>query len=128
MLKELLKFNDGRKLDVNYPITIKDNRGNIVYCEHYNGYWYKIEYNGYGQETLYEDSDNHIRKTEYNDQGNETLYEDSDGFYRQKVYDKLGNVIHAEYSNSKIRRNKNKPVLTIQEIEERLKSMIKGGR
>ena len=67
MLSELLKFKNGKKLDVAYPIEIRDSNGNVVYIEESDNLWIKYEYNSKGKITYCEDSNNYWSKTEYDD-------------------------------------------------------------
>ena len=50
-----LKLSNGTKLDIAYPIKLKDKDGNTVYIQGSNGYWLKSEYTN-GECTYYEDS------------------------------------------------------------------------
>ena len=79
MIKEILKFKNGKALDVKYPISLKDSRGNEIYYENSDGDWYKKEYDSRGNETYYEDSFGYWSKREYDSRGNETYYENSNG-------------------------------------------------
>ena len=51
-----LKLNNGTKLDIEYPIKLKDKDRNIVYNQYSNGNWEKREYTD-GKRTYWEDSD-----------------------------------------------------------------------
>ena len=39
-----------------FPFIIKDDKGNEIYYEHSNGYWYKSEYDDKGNEIYLENS------------------------------------------------------------------------
>jgi len=43
-----------------FPFTIKDKNGNIIYWEESNGYWNKREYDSNGNEIYFENSDGKI--------------------------------------------------------------------
>jgi len=43
-----------------FPFTIKDKNGNVIYCENSDGYWYKSEYDSNGNEIYFEDSVGYI--------------------------------------------------------------------
>ena len=43
-----------------FPFKIKDGKGNTIYYEKSNGFWYKKEYDSNGKEIYYEDSGGHI--------------------------------------------------------------------
>jgi hypothetical protein len=62
----------------NYLI-IEDPKGNLVYYENSNGFWWKREFDEQGNEIYYESSYGNWSKSEYDDRGNEIYYEDSDG-------------------------------------------------
>jgi uncharacterized membrane protein len=44
-----------------FPFTIKDSKGNLIYFENSNGYWSKSEYDSNGKEIYYENSGGVIR-------------------------------------------------------------------
>ena len=50
-----LKLSNGTKLDIEYPIKLKDKNGNSVYWENSFGYWSKREYTD-GNCTYWEES------------------------------------------------------------------------
>jgi len=50
-----LKLSNGTKLDIEYPIELKDKDGNSVYWENSNGDWEKREYTD-GKCTYWENS------------------------------------------------------------------------
>jgi hypothetical protein len=62
-----------------FPFTINDDKGNQIYHENSDGYWYKREYDDKGNEIYFEDSDGYWCKREYDDEGNVIYFEDSDG-------------------------------------------------
>ena len=39
-----------------FPFDIKDAKGNQIYCEDSDGYWYKSEYDDKGNRTYFENS------------------------------------------------------------------------
>ncbi len=51
-----LKLSNGTKLDIAYPIFLKDEDGKVVYSQWSNGYWSKREFTN-GELTYWEDSD-----------------------------------------------------------------------
>lgn len=65
-----------------FPIAIKDEAGNVTYCETSNG-WLKREYDAAGNETYYEESNGFWSKRKYDSKGNETYYENSRGSKRE---------------------------------------------
>jgi YD repeat-containing protein len=63
-----------------FPFTIKDKNGNLLYYETPDRYWSKSEFDSNGNPTLYETSTGFWEKREYDSNGNRTYHEDSDGF------------------------------------------------
>ena len=62
-----------------FPFTIKDSKGNLIYYENSTGYWSKREYDSKGNLIYYETSTGHWSKSEYDSNGNEIYYENSNG-------------------------------------------------
>lgn len=62
-----------------FPFEIKDSKGNIIYHENSDGYWYKYEYDSKGNQTYYEDSKGYWSKREYDSKGNQICYINSKG-------------------------------------------------
>ena len=60
-----------------FPFVIKDDKGNVIYCEASNGFWVKRRYDDKGNEIYYENSDGYWVEYEYDDDGNRIYYEDS---------------------------------------------------
>jgi len=69
-----LKLSNGDKLDIRYPIKLKDKDGNTVYRQWSSGNWKKSEFTN-GNCTYWEDSDGYWAKREYTN-GERTYYED----------------------------------------------------
>jgi len=146
-IKELLKFDNDKKLDIKYPITLKDSKGNEVYYEDSDGYWYKREYDSNGNEVYYENSyndwhkkeydfnsnevyhensDGYWIKKEYDSNSNEVYYEDSDGNWYKREYDSNSNEVYFEDSDGEIRgTSKQTKELTVKEIEKLLGHSVK---
>ena len=80
-----------------FPFEIRDKKGNLIYFEYLNGYWYKREY----------DSNN-----------NEIYYEFSNGYWSKREYDSNNNLIYFESANGEIIDNRPKPIpeFTMQEL------------
>ncbi len=85
-----------------FPFTIDDKNGNLIYFEESNGCWTKWEYDSKGNQIYYETSDGDWEKHEYNSKGNQIYYENSDGFWRKREYDSNGNEIYYENSDGDI--------------------------
>jgi len=62
-----------------FPFSIKDSKGNVIYFENSDGYWIKREYDSNGNRIYYEDSDGGWIKREYDSDGKEIYYESSFG-------------------------------------------------
>ena len=63
-----------------FPIEIRNERGNLTYCEDSDDYWERREYDKDGNKTYYENSGRYWSRLEYDKNGNETYCEDSDGY------------------------------------------------
>jgi hypothetical protein len=63
-----------------FPFEIKDSRGNQIYFEYLNGYWYKREFDSQGNVIYYEDSTGYWYKNEFDSQGKEIYSENSEGW------------------------------------------------
>jgi hypothetical protein len=81
-MKKITPLSDTyKKLGIafTFPIEIKDKKGKRTYCEDWDGFWTRREYDEDGKETYCEDSNDYWWRREYNKNGNETYYENSDG-------------------------------------------------
>ena len=63
-----------------FPFTIKDKNGNLIYWENSNEDWWKREYDSNGNEIYWENSNRYWWKKEYDSNGNEIYYKDSRGY------------------------------------------------
>ena len=72
-----LQLSNGKKLDIEYPIILRDKDGNIVYTQWLNGDWTKREYTN-GKCTYWENSFGDWQKIEYTN-GKRTYWESSNG-------------------------------------------------
>lgn len=84
-----------------FPFKIKDERGNKIYDETSDGFWYKKEYDERGNITYFKNSDGFWYKKEYNERGNEIYFEDSHGIIKDN-------------------RPKPKPEYTMEQLIEKL--------
>jgi hypothetical protein len=84
-----------------FPFTIENKNGDIIYYEYSTGYWGKREYDDNGNRIRFENSNGYWSKREYNADGNEIYWENSKGRiidYRpkqvevtlQQIADKMG--------------------------------------
>ncbi len=98
MIKELT-FKDGRKLDVAYPIQLKDSRGNEVYFENCHGTWTKYEFDSNDNEIYAEYSTGFWIERKYNEKDQMTYLIDSNGFWQKQQYNP-DNGFETYYENS----------------------------
>ena len=98
------------KLDGAYRVICYDpsfafynEKGNVIYYEDRDGYWFK---------------------SEYDKKGKEIYFKDSNGFWVKRKYNKKGNEIYFESSRGEI-IDKRVKELTIEEIEKILGYKIK---
>ena len=62
-----------------FPFTIKDKNGKVIYWEDSKGDWDKSEYDSNGNEIYHEDSSGYWWKYEYDSNGNQIYFENSHG-------------------------------------------------
>lgn len=62
-----------------FPFIIKDEKGNKIYYEESNGFWWKSEYDANGNKTYCENSYGDWCKGEYDANGKEIYCKDSEG-------------------------------------------------
>ena len=74
-----MNLSNGNKLDIKYPIELKNARGDVVYYETALGTWSKREYDADGNRTYYENSRGYWAKREFDANGFRTYYENSLG-------------------------------------------------
>ena len=77
-----LKITD--KTNIKFPIIIEDKKGNIIYRQNENGFWYECTYNNNNNELTYKDSEGYGWEFTYDDNGNELTWKNSDGIYKIK--------------------------------------------
>ncbi len=70
MLRELLKFKNGKSLDIKFPITILDKNNNEIYHEDSKGYSWKKEFDDNNNELYYEVSSGYSCKKEFDKKSN----------------------------------------------------------
>ena len=101
-----------------FPFTINDEKGNQIYFENSDGFWYKREYDDQGNVIFYENSNGFWYKYKYDEKSNVIYLEDSNGFWYKREYDDQGNEIYYETSNGAIIDNRPKPMieLTLEDI------------
>ena len=62
-----------------FPLVIKDSRGNQIYYEDSDGYWLKQEFNSNDNQIYYGHSKGFWWKCEYDSNGDEIYFINSDG-------------------------------------------------
>jgi len=92
-----------------FPFYIKDEKGELIYCEWSDGSWWKCEYNQNGNEIYFENSDGWWVKREFDQDGNQIYFENSGGFWWKKKFDQDGNEIYFENINGVIIDKRPKP-------------------
>ena len=124
MIKDILKFKNGKALSIKFPIELFDSNGNITYCENSNGFWTKREYTN-GKQTYYETSRGFWFKREYTN-GKQTYYETSRGYWSKSEYTN-GNLTYYEDSDGlKEGTSKTKTVeLTVSDVEKLVGHKVK---
>ena len=60
-----------------FPFSIKDSKGKIIYFEDSTRYWEKHEFDSKGNVIYFEDSTGYWDKYEFDSNGNEIYYENS---------------------------------------------------
>jgi len=105
-----------------FPFEIRNSKGNKIYSEDSDKYWYKQEFDPKGNETYHENSDKFWEKTEYDSNNNVTYSEDSDKFWYKREFDSNDNEIYFEDSNGTIRddRPKSIPEYAMEELTKML--------
>ena len=103
-----------------FPFTIKDAQGNLLYYENSSGYWEKRSFDLQGNRIYYEDSDGYWEKCKYDSLGNLIYSGDSNGYWFKREFDAKGNEIYYENSNGCIKDNRNIPEYTMEELVEKI--------
>ena len=67
-----------------FPFTIKDKNGNLIYYEDSGRFWVKCKYDSNGNQIYYENSNGYWVKWEFDSNGNEIYYESSTGYIQDK--------------------------------------------
>ena len=100
-----------------FPFSIKNSKGNVIYFEDSTGYWEKQEFNSKGKEIYYENSNGNWYKHEFNSNGKLIYHETSTGYWYKQEYDFNGKLIYYEDSDGDIEDNRPKVIeLTMDEI------------
>ena len=91
-----------------FPFTIRDKNGNVIYIEYSTGVWNKREYDCNGNQIYLENSYGYWHKIKYDSNGNVIYSEDSNGVWFKIEFDSNGNKIYLENSNGEIIDNRPK--------------------
>lgn len=81
-----------------FPFSIKDSKGNEIYSESSEGYWWKSDYDSMSVRIYYEDSDGYWIRFEYDSNGKQIYHKDSKGYWWKREYDSAGKEIYYEDS------------------------------
>jgi len=92
-----------------FPFYIKDEKGELIYREESNGFWWKKEYDQNGHQIYFENSDGWWVKREFDQDGNQIYFENSGGYWCKWEFDQDGNQIYFENSGGYIEDNRPKP-------------------
>jgi len=88
-------------------LKLYDAEGNLIYCEHCNGKWWKYEYDAKGNQTYREESDSCWEKREYDEEGNPIYKEDSERGItldkRNNLEGKIATIDGKEYQLTKVK-------------------------
>ena len=103
-----------------FPFTVKDSKGNVIYYENSTGDWYKREYDSNGNLIYHEASDGYWFKKEFDSKGNLIYYENSTSYWHKREYDTKGNEIYFENSDGLIRDNRKIPEFTMEELVKKI--------
>jgi len=94
-----------------FPFTIENKNGKIIYHESSLGTWIKREYDSNNREIYYESSYGYWVKYEYGSNNNEIYYEDSKGNVRDNrpkpvelTLDEIANKLGINVSQLKIKK------------------------
>ena len=99
-----------------FPFEIKNDKGNIIYSEYSHGFWSKWEYDAKGNPIYCETSTGYWSKWEYDAKKNSIYSEYSTGYWIKREYDTKGNQTYYEDSDGKIKDNRPKVTLTLDEV------------
>jgi len=77
-----LKITD--RTNVEFPIVIKDKKGDVAYWESYDGRWIKKTYDDNGKLLTYRNSDGYWSVETYDDNSKKLTFKNSDGYYKIK--------------------------------------------
>jgi hypothetical protein len=101
----------------NFPFTINDKNGNVIYFEDSKGFWIKREFDSNGNKIYFENSDGYWVKYKFNSNGNRIYFENSKGYWVKREFNSNGKFIYYEDNYGKIIDNRPKEVvLTLDEI------------
>jgi len=122
-IRELTKLSNGKELDIEFPITLFNKDGHIVYYEYEDRYWQKREYKKEGDQMYLEDSLGFWSKCKYKD-GKQVYYEDSDGLWWTREYEG-DKEIYFENSDGDIIDYREPVDMTMEEIIKELGKNIR---
>ena len=92
-----IKIKD--RTNVELPIIIKDTRGDIIYKQNEDGFWFEKTYDEKGNELNCKNSEGYWLESTYDDNNNKINFKASDGFWRESTYDDNENELTYKDSN-----------------------------
>ena len=91
---------------VDGSLRLYDTKGNRIYCEDSEGYWWKCEYDDDNNKSYYENSEGYWRKGQYDTHGRRIYDENFEGYWWKCEYDDDGEEIYYENSSGVLRGNR----------------------
>ena len=104
---------------------VYDSKGNLIYYEDNDDYWFKREFDNKGNKIYYENSESYWNKSEYDSNNNLIYYESSNDFWFKREFDSNDNEIYYENSEGTIEDNRPKKKVTIELTEDQLEQIKK---
>jgi hypothetical protein len=93
-----LKITD--RTNVEFPIVIKDKKGNVIYCQKEDGFWYESTHDDNNNQLTCKNSEGYWTESTYDNNNNKLNFKASDGFWRKSTYDDNKNQLTYKDSNS----------------------------
>ena len=101
-----LKLTD--RTNVEFPIVIKDKKGNIIYKQNEDGFCWESTYDDNKNQLTCKNSEGYWTESTYDNNNNKLNFKASDGFWRESTYDDNKNQLTYKDSNGnyEIKRKK----------------------
>jgi YD repeat-containing protein len=85
--------------NVEFPIIIKDKKGNEIYKQYEDGFWGKYTYDDNGNVLTFKNIFGFWFEYTYDDNGKVLTCKDSDGDWCERTYNDNGNLLTHKHSN-----------------------------